>query len=144
MTTIDIYLSTPISPSIICLFPEAAFWFDITLRPPCAVSLVDTHDWLPGAPRVSRDDRFPLIAPRLPEHPVPVPLIFAQHLYDDLVARYGPTHGKRIYFEMEAGMKGPFAPGKEYDASVRPIQPGLPAPSFRKAPVRRVPPAKRN
>lgn len=124
----------------IYLYPEAASPFDIILR----VGLsADLRDWpLPGPPRVSREG--PRLAPRMPEHPTPVPMVFAQHLYDDLVLRYGPTHGRRIYFEMEAAMKGPFAPGKEYDASVRPIQPGLPPPSFRRAPVRRVPPAKRN
>jgi hypothetical protein len=41
-----------------------------------------------------------------------VPIV--QSLMDNLLKRYGPEEGKRVYYAMEAEGKGPFAPGGKY------------------------------
>jgi hypothetical protein len=87
--------------------------------------------------------RHPPFRP-VPHRPTVQPVIVAQSLYDDLVARYGKTHGERVYFEMETGMLGPFQPGKKYDATLRPVQHVYAAPSPRRVPViNNVPPARK-
>ena len=121
----------------IWLYPEASPDTDIILY----YGLRDSqqHDWLPRQ-KVRQRAPYPL----LPKKPEPTPIV-AQSLYDDLVARYGETAGRRIYYEMQAEYKGPFAPGAKYDATVRDVPPPLQAPGQRRAPViGNIPPAKRN
>ena len=92
------------------------------------------------------DDRwFPELtharpAPRRPQRPPTRPVVVAQSLYRDLVVRYGPVEGRRIYFEMEQQHSGPFGVGQKYDATKRRIQPGE-ARAAERAPVLEVPKA---
>jgi hypothetical protein len=79
---------------------------------------------------VPRDDR-----PRTPIRKGPPPRsIVAETLYGDLIGRYGPAEGRRIYFEMEDARVGPFAPGNKYDAARRRVPKG-PEPDGDRAPL---------
>lgn len=124
----------------IWLYPEATPDTDIILY----YGLRDTgatHDWLPPQAVRQRGPVYPVLPPR----PVPQPVVVAESLYTDLVARYGEKQGRRIYFEMQAEYKGPFAPGAKYDATTRRVPPPLEGPEHRRAPVlNNIPPARRN
>jgi hypothetical protein len=122
----------------IWLYPEATPDTDIILSWGLRVS--DTHDWLP--PQVPRQTQP--IYPLLPPIPTQQPVVVATSLFEDLVARYGQHEGERIYFEMQAEYKGPFAPGAKYDATVRDVPPPTMRPAHKRAPTLSIPPAKRN
>lgn len=99
------------------------------------------------------DDRYPTppghylpVAPRGPwrkeEHQRQPLEVVAHSLMDDLVERYGLAHGREVYFAMERELKGPFAPGNKYDATLRPAQKvEVAAPLVRVEPI---PEARRN
>jgi hypothetical protein len=66
-----------------------------------------------------RDDKPPVRKQQIPARP-----IVAMSLFTDLITRYGPAEGRRVYFEMEAKRIGPFAAGNKYDAARRGIKRG--------------------
>lgn len=122
----------------IWLYPEATPDTDIILY----FGLRDSqaHDWLPPQRVRQQAPTYPLLPPK----PTQQPVVVAASLWDDLVARYGEREGKRIYFEMQAEYKGPFAPGAKYDATVRDVPPPTMRPAHKRAPTLNIPPAKRN
>lgn len=125
MTNVDIFL-----------YPSAYPIVDIILSyPSIARQLILGRDDRPA------DRSKPRRRP--PPIPVPTPVVVAHSLFDDLVGRYGKEQGRRIYFEMQAEYKGPFAPGAKYDATRRKVPPLTTRPQPR-APVITVPPARRN
>lgn len=72
--------------------------------------------------------------PERPREPLPV---VAHSLMGDLVGRYGTADGRRIYFAMERELKGPFQPGKKYDATRRALPAVQVATPPERVPVRR-------
>lgn len=122
----------------IWLYPEATPDTDIILS--WGLRVTDTHDWLPPQKVRQKAPIYPL----LPPIPDQRPAVVAESLFGDLVARYGKREGERIYFEMQAEYKGPFAPGAKYDATVRDVPPPTMRPAHKRAPSLNIPPAKRN
>jgi hypothetical protein len=95
---------------------------DVYLWPVPAGNVADP--WLrdPTVPAVivtslPRDDKPP-VAVRKQQLPTQQPVV-AMALFTDLITRYGPAEGRRVYFEMEAKRQGPFAAGNKYDAAKR-------------------------